>query len=72
MAMALCVAENGRNIRAIDVKCEEGKREQQNVALVEAIRDKYCQVREFYDADVPSALRVIKESARNSKPGASL
>ena len=74
MAMALCVTENGRSIHAIDVKCDEGEREQQSVgtvALVEAIRDKYCQVREFYDADVPSALRIIRESARSSKPGMS-
>lgn len=40
------------------------------VTLVEAIKDKYCSVNEFYDPETLDALRMIKESAPSSKPGA--
>ena len=59
--------------RSLNVdKTKEGDCEETcgfGVTLVEAIKDKYCSVNEFYDPETLDALRMIKESAQSSKPG---
>lgn len=71
MAVALYISENGRKIDVADIVNGEGGDDEARIeeTLTDAIRDKYCRVREFYDADIPSALRIIKESGRECKPG---